>query len=731
MKLRTFYFLLASSIVVPVALFCGMALSSLQHAQNASAIGRIEQSAAQTALMIDADIHRAQSVLRVLANSSALAESDLKKFYHEAAQANAGPGAWIILYAPDGKQLINTRRPYSDSLPFRPDPEQVKNMLATGEGQVTGIKWGDALKNHFVMAEVPVTAGNGKTYVLGQAFSPQFFTHAFGSATLPASWRVSILDQDGIVIARSDRADEFVGRKVGGETLRVITSARSGVFRHINGAGDEVYDAYTRSALSNWSILIGAPVSEIDGAVRRGVTIIGAGLFIALVSALALAMLAGRHLVHYVRSASESASLLGRGGEVKTLPRSAIVELEQLNESILEASRRLQAEMASRSDAQRERDALLVLEKQARARAEEQNAAKDEFLAMLGHELRNPLGAIASAVTLLERGGALAPAVSERARDVLRRQTDHLCKLVDDLLEVNRALMGKMSLHTETVDLADVVQRSIDTLQGSGRAAGFTLRVDTAPAAVSADPTRLLQVVDNILDNAIKYSPVGGLVQVTVRQADGMAEFVVRDSGQGIAPELLPTVFDVFVQGKQTLQRAHGGLGIGLSLVRRLVELHGGTVEIASAGSGLGATVTVRLPLAGAVLADAPAAAALAGERHRRVLLIEDNADAREMLSMLLELRACQVYAAENGNDGIALARSRRPEVAFIDIGLPGMDGYEVARQLKSTPATADIALVALTGYGSDADRAKAREAGFAHHFTKPIKIEDLDAALA
>ncbi len=731
MRLRTFYFLLASTIVVPVALFCGMALNSLQQAQNASAIGRIEENAGLTALMIDADIHRAQSVLKVLAHSSALARDDLKKFYHEAAQANAGPGAWIILYAQDGQQLVNTRLPFTDALPRRRDPEQVEKMLTTGEGQVTGIKWGESLKNHFVMVEMPITAANGKAYVIGQAFSPQFFTHTFGSGTLPPSWRISILDQNGIVIARSEHADDFVGRKVGGETLRAVGSARTGVFRHVNGAGTEVYDAYTRSALSNWSILIGAPVSEIDGAVRRGVSIIGVGLFIALISALALTMFAGRHLVRYVSRASESASLLGRGGEVKSLPRSAIVELERLNESILEASRRLQAEMASRSDAERERNELHGLEKQARARAEEQNAAKDEFLAMLGHELRNPLGAIASAVSLLERERLLAPAVTERAREVLRRQTDHLTKLVNDLLEVNRALMGKMTLQTETVDLADVVRRCIDTLQGSGRAAGFDLRVDAVPAPVSADPTRLLQVVDNILDNAIKYSPDGGLVQVTIRPVDGMAEFTVRDSGQGIAPDLLPTVFDVFVQGKQSLQRAHGGLGIGLSLVRRLVELHGGSVDIASAGAGLGTTVRVRLPLHTGTVPDAPADAARAAERQRRVLLIEDNADAREMLAILLEMRACQVYAAENGSDGIALAQTRQPEVAFIDIGLPGMDGYEVARQLKSAPATADIALVALTGYGSDADRAKALAAGFAYHFTKPIKLDDLDAALA
>jgi signal transduction histidine kinase/CheY-like chemotaxis protein len=499
----------------------------------------------------------------------------------------------------------------------------------------------------------------------------------------------------------------------------------------VNGVGDEMYDAYTRSRLSNWSIIIGAPVSEVDQAVRRGVTITGVGLFIAMASALALTMFAGRHLVRYVDRASESASLLGRGGEVRSLPRSAIVELERLNEAILEASRRLQAEMNSRSQAERERNELLVRERQARASAEQQNAAKDEFLAMLGHELRNPLSAVASAVSILDNGASLPPAAAERARAVLRRQTGHLRKLVDDLLEVNRALMGKLTLQTEPVDLAEVVRRCVDTLQASGRLARFQLRVDSAAALVEADPTRLLQVVDNILDNAVKYSPEGGPLHVAVFTEGGDALLRVRDHGQGIAPELLPTVFDIFVQGKQSLQRQHGGLGIGLSLVRRLVELHGGSVAIDSCGTGQGATVTVRLPRLVSGAEPEPAAVMAApAQEGVRVLLIEDNADAREMLSMLLELRGCTVLAADSGAAGIAIARAQQPDLALVDIGLPGMDGYEVAGILSADPATQGIALVALTGYGSDADRAHALAAGFSRHLTKPIKLEDLDEVL-
>ncbi len=732
MKLRTFYFLLASCIVVPIALFCSIALSMLRSAQNDSAIGRIEESARLTALMIDADVYRAQAVHKALANSQALAQGDLARFYTEACQLNAGKGAWIILYSPEGRQIVNTRRKFGDILPSRPDPELVTEMLASGEGKVSGIKWGKELRNNFVMVETPITSVSGKRYVLGQAFSPEFFAHSFAGRALPASWRISILDQKGVIIARSSRADEFVGKSARAETIAMIGRARSGVLKHLTRDGLEVYDAFTHAESSNWTVMIGAPVSEIDGAVWRGVTMVALGLILAMLAALTLTILAGRHLVRYVGRASESATLLGRGGEAKPLPRSAIVELEGLNEAIREASSRLQAEMGSRTSAENERNALLILERDARAKAEEQNAAKDEFLAMLGHELRNPLSAVASAVAILD--GRLAPdeLMARRARDVLRRQTDHLRKLVDDLLEVNRALMGKLTLHKVAIDLFEVAQRCVDTLQASSRAAGFTVRLEGHSALVSADPTRLLQVVDNILDNAIKYSPHGGLIKVRVEHVGDEVVFTVRDAGQGIAAELLPTVFDVFVQGKQSLQRAHGGLGIGLSLVRRLVTLHGGAVTIDSDGPGLGATVTVRLPgVADGVTpqaADTPAP--LAG-RRRRVLLIEDNQDAREMMSMLLELRSCQVFTAPDGVSGIALAAQQQPELAFIDIGLPGMDGYAVARAMRDNPATRHIELVALTGYGTESDRVLAFGAGFKHHFTKPIKLDDLDAALA
>ncbi|HEU4376535.1 MAG TPA: histidine kinase dimerization/phospho-acceptor domain-containing protein, partial [Telluria sp.] len=447
MKLRTYYLLLALSILLPAAVFCAIALNGLLNAQHDSAIERIESSVRLSAMVIGSDTRRAEAVLRALGDSNALDDGDLRMFDAEARTVNAGPGAWIILYDPAGQQVVNTRHVFGkDALPVRPDPEQITHLLDTGKASVSGMRWGAELKNNFVMVEVPVVTHSGKRYVIGQAFSPEFFARAFAGTGIPSSWRVQLLDAAGTVIARSKRADEYVGRKATPDMLNAVNSMPAGVLRHYTRESIEVYDVYSRIAGSGWAVVVGAPVAEIDRAIWNGIATMAIGLIVAMAAALTLTIVTGRRLVHFVSGASHGARLLGRGGRVESLQPSSITELDELNEAILEASGRLQAEVRSRSDAERERNDLLVLEKDARARAEEQNAAKDEFLAMLGHELRNPLSAVASAVHILDSGHEVDASLLARARNVVRRQTDHLRKLVDDLLEVNRALMGKLTL---------------------------------------------------------------------------------------------------------------------------------------------------------------------------------------------------------------------------------------------------------------------------------------------
>ncbi|MFC0253730.1 hybrid sensor histidine kinase/response regulator [Massilia consociata] len=393
-----------------------------------------------------------------------------------------------------------------------------------------------------------------------------------------------------------------------------------------------------------------------------------------------------------------------------------------MHRSIDEAAHKL-------AEAQAERTLLLEREQDARVLAEQQVRIRDEFLAMLSHELRNPLSGIVGAAQLLRMDPA-NPALKHQAQDILVRQGKHLTRIVDDLLDLARLARGKVKLDLRPVDLAAVVESTVDALRIAGKVE-HQLSCRLEPAWVLADRTRIEQVVGNLVTNALKYTPPGGTIDITLANSGEEAVLAVRDTGVGIAPELMPQLFDIFVQGKVSLDRSQGGLGIGLSLVRSLVALHGGTIGAESEGSGRGSTFTLRLPLLDSqapVAAAAPASAAR-GQGARAtstILLIEDNIDARQMLAAQLATSGYRVLEADNGGDGIALARRERPDLAIVDIGLPGMDGYQVAAQLRREPLLAHMRLIALTGYGQEADRKHALAAGFDEHLVKPLKFDEL-----
>jgi len=367
--------------------------------------------------------------------------------------------------------------------------------------------------------------------------------------------------------------------------------------------------------------------------------------------------------------------------------------------------------------------------RRARAAAEMANRAKDEFIAMLGHELRNPLSAISGAVGVLRRL-EVENVAAVHARDVISRQTEHLARLMDDLLDVGRVMTGKIVLDRRPLDLLEVAADVEATVRATGRAGRHRLSLAGTPTWVDGDPTRIEQIITNLVMNALKYTPPDGAISITVGADGAQAVVRVSDTGQGISAELLPRIFDLFVQGQQAAERAQGGLGIGLTLVRRLVELHGGRVEAASAGPGEGSTFGVHFPRL-------PAPPAPPESRRRRTvppqraLLIEDNDDAREMLRTLLTLDGHTVYEAANGIAGLAAALEHRPDIAIIDIGLPEMDGYQVARRLRASETLKSIRLIALTGYGQPDDARQAREAGFDLHVVKPVDPEQLADALA
>jgi signal transduction histidine kinase/ActR/RegA family two-component response regulator len=353
-------------------------------------------------------------------------------------------------------------------------------------------------------------------------------------------------------------------------------------------------------------------------------------------------------------------------------------------------------------------------------RAERDSRTKDEFLAMLAHELRNPLAAIGTAAQVLKVTHTDG-VVATRAHDVIARQVSHITQLIEDLLDIERVVSGKIRLNRQPLDLADVVRRAVATFIDDVRL-DRSIDASTESAWVDGDAVRIEQVLTNLVANAVKYTPSGGRIRVAVRADGADAVLTVEDSGFGISPSLLPFIFDMYVQADQTIERARGGLGIGLALVRRLVELHGGTVAASSDGEGHGSTFSVRLTKIPSP--DRSSGVSLPRERRatpRRVLLIEDSGEARERLRMVLELAGHVVYDTPDGVRGIELLNIVRPHVGIIDVSLPGMDGYQVARRIREKPQGRGMLLLALTGQGSPGDSEHSLEHGFDYHLVKPV----------
>jgi PAS domain S-box-containing protein len=365
----------------------------------------------------------------------------------------------------------------------------------------------------------------------------------------------------------------------------------------------------------------------------------------------------------------------------------------------------------------------------------EADRRKTEFLALLAHELRNPLAPLSNALQLVQRADDTNETVKSASR-MMERQLNQLIRLVDDLMDVSRISSGKIELRREPVELADLVRQAIETCAASMDEAGLELSVKLPDQSISlyADPVRLLQILCNLLNNAIKYTEPGGRISLTVEHDDETVTVSVKDNGVGIPHEMLRNIFDMFTQVDRTLDRAQGGLGIGLTLVRTLVELHGGTVQVQSEGPGRGSEFVVRLPLT-ADIAVAPAPerelAADSPSIARRVLVVDDNQDAVQSLSLLLQFSGHESAIAMDGVEAVAMAESFRPEIILLDIGLPRLNGYEAARRIREQPWGKDMVLVALTGWGQDEDRKLSNEAGFDRHLVKPVDHDALLRLLA
>jgi signal transduction histidine kinase len=703
--------LIAVAAIVPLAAMAALGLYELAKEQRAQADRAGIEITRALVTGVDAELGRSLSVLEAMTASALLDALDLAAFHDLAQRIAATRPHWqaVILAAPDGTPLLNTELPFGTSL-----PPTIETVSLARSADTSSPTIGQALKgvrgNVRFPVRVPVVRDGKLRYVLTAVVKPESVLDVVRRQRLPEDWVVSVFDAAGTRVARSRMHETYVGTPAS-PSLKALMDEKGAEGAGMTKAleGDPIYTAFSTSPQFGWTVAIGLPQSYVEAGEARSVSVLAGGVLLSLLVAGALALWAARAITRPMRELQAAARALGDGGRPRT-PQTDIEEIRAVAEALLQAERQ-------RASAEAEREELLRREQEARGTAEAANRAKDEFLAMLGHELRNPLGAISNASRLLEMA-QLPAETAAQARQIIARQVQHLARMTDDLLDAGRALTGKVALHRQPLDLAAAVEGAVATLRT--RTHDHRIDVQLQEAWVDADSTRVEQVISNLLVNAVKYTPNGGHVRIGVAREGPDAVLRVSDDGIGMSADLAARAFELFVQGDRELDRAHGGLGIGLTLVRRLAELHGGSASASSRGPGLGSEFVVRLPAI-----DPPAsphrAHATAPARPRDILVVEDNDDARETLCRLLVLSGHRVRAAADGPAGVEAALAAPPEVALIDIGLPRLDGYEVARRIRAAEGARRPLLIALTGYGLPEDKERAEQAGFDAHLVKPV----------
>jgi signal transduction histidine kinase/ActR/RegA family two-component response regulator len=552
-------------------------------------------------------------------------------------------------------------------------------------------------------------------YILTAMMEPESLTPVVGTQ-LPQTeeWTRAIVDPGLLIAARSRGGEQFVGRSLppqGRELLRTLPERPA---RNTSPEGEELYSSFERSAFPGWTVIVSVPRAVLDGPVRESIIATASGGVVLILGGLLGVLLVSRRVAHDFEAARDATAALA-DGRAPAPSRPQVAEAKQVHTSLQRAAQLLSAR-------ERERDEQLDRAVLAQAQAEEASRTKDRFLAVLGHELRNPL---APALTALELMKLRGDGTVQRERDVLERQISHMTRLVDDLLDVSRLTRGKVDLVRHRFELRAAIDRTVDMAGPLVQQHEHALYVgipDTG-LTIDADQDRIVQILVNLLTNAAKYTPPGGHLALMSDVVDGRVEISCADDGPGVPADLLPTMFEPFTQGPRSIARQQGGLGLGLMLARSLAELHGGSLRYESVHPH-GSRFVVSLPLSAAGAVDSPEPAREIAYAPRRVLLVDDNVDAMAMMRLALQSQGHRVQCAPDGKVAVAAALAFQPDVAVLDIGLPGIDGFELARALRAT--LPQLRLIALTGYGQDSDARAARVAGFDAHCTKPLTIAAL-----
>jgi signal transduction histidine kinase/ActR/RegA family two-component response regulator len=733
--------LLAGVGIVPLAIMSGIGLYALAHQQRVQAERAGLELTRAVAIGVDAELRSSVSVLATLATSLTLDQQDLVAFREPARRVLANQPHWaaMTLASPAGARILDTRYRHEVSLPPLADQRSFERVLRWREPVV-----GDLTRDHegllLFPVRVPVLRNRELRYVLTAVVKPEEIREVVARHRVPGDWVISIFDANGRRIARSRAHDENLGGEAS-PTLRALMAdgGPDGVGETLTVEGDRIYTAYSRIEPSGWSAAVGIPAATVEAARYRSLAIYGGGIFLSIALGTVAAIWVARSINRPIADLRAAAQALGRR-EPMVPPDTPIQEIRDVAGTLVDAAH-------ERTSGEAHREGLLRRAQEALAAAEAADRAKDQFLAVLSHELRTPLNAVYGWARMLRSRQIQDAEQVNRALEVIERNANAQVQLVDDLLDVSRVITGKMRLDVRAVEPRRVVEAALDAVRPAAEAKSIRLQylLDPRAGPVMGDPDRLQQIVWNLLINAVKFTPKDGRVQVHLQRVNSHVEIVVSDTGQGIAPAALPFIFERFRQADSSSTREHSGLGLGLALVKHLVEMHGGGVTAHSAGEGTGATFIVNLPLAiadvstgpptrvhptAAVLEPVPGGSRLDGVR---VLLVDDDPDSLDLASAILTTAGADVRTCRAASDALEALRVWRPDVLVSDIEMPEEDGYSLIRKVRAMEARSGGATpaVALTAYGRMQDRVQSLAAGYSMHVPKPVDPGELTTIIA
>jgi signal transduction histidine kinase/ActR/RegA family two-component response regulator len=742
-SLRTYLLTLTAGAVVPVVCFAAYLTIELSGTQQKAVERGLIDTAAALASGVDRELRISITTLEALAASQYLDHGDYGAFVREAQrvlESQIGHG-WVTinLAAPDGTPLMNSLSPTGVvPLPLL-EVATVKQTAALAKPVISDLLPGGVRAQAAFAVRVPVLRDGAVRYVLSATLSARSMAGALGSQQ-DLSDRIAVLyDRRSTIVFRTVNAERLIGTPVTPRLAQQSVERESGVIDDVNREGTPVRTVFQRSRMSGWSVAVGVPHHVLYAAQRRSignVVTVGA-VFLAL--SVTVALLIARRIRRSVGDLMATADTLSAPDAKRMTIETPITELARLGHALLAAGRLIRERGAS---LERQVAELRV----AREAADEGNRAKDEFLALLSHELRTPLTAVYGWARLL-RAGQVGADTSQRALDAIVRNANAQVQLIDDLLDVSRVIAGKMRLDVQSVDLKAVIENALDAVRPAAEGKGIRLQsvLDPRAGPVTADPARLQQVVWNLLMNGVKFTEKGGRVQVHLQRINSHIEIAVGDTGRGIDPDLLPFVFDRFRQADSSSTRAHGGLGLGLALVKHLVELHGGTVVAQSDGDGKGATFIVKLPVSMPAITEgpvprlhpsAPVMESLSGGVRLddlRVLVVDDDRDAVELATAILAGAGAVVKTCGSAREALATVQEWRPDVLVSDIEMPGEDGYTLIRKVRALDAErgGKTPAVALTAYGRMQDRMLSLTAGYSMHVPKPVDPGELTTIIS